>query len=331
MSKLFITGITGTLGQAILDLISIKTPHKTRRLKKNWFVYGIGSSESKIKELELLYRESKNEKPSRNLILFAGDICDQTILNQCISNSNAVIHVAAKKQIENVQRCPISAFNTNIFSTLLIAEICRHYQKRFVFMSTDKAVNPVGFYGWSKKIAEQIVLGDDKRLLSEDIDQFSGTVIRSGNILASSGSIFEIWKNTAKQGYITKFGKGHTRYVVKREVLAKLIIEASRSDWQSKIIIPQEMELWDIDGLADAVAKYLGLKAKVVEQGIIQKGIPDKLHEDLYTAEELDKGKVFLWEENKGLQPAPSKYLWQRCIPDQKVIEELWMSVDKQD
>lgn len=327
-NKLFITGITGTVGRAVLDSVSEKTEAGTMRIKQDWHIFGIASGESKIKELEKLYRHPETTAPSDRLTLDATDINDQMTIDRHVSNADAVIHTAAKKHIDYVQKAPVGAFHTNTCGTLIIAEACRRHNKKLVFMSTDKAVEPILFYGWTKQIAEQIVLGLDCQT-----PKLSGTVIRSGNIAASSGSIFTIWHREAtKLGFISTFNENHTRYVVQRHDLAKLLMEAAKSNWQSKIVMPRRMQLWHMDKLANAVAEYLresfpkeykDLAVKAIKRGPV-KEVREKKNELMYTESESYEGKVFLWDEETGLQPAPYPPPWDESIPSQDIIERLW-------
>lgn len=165
--RIFITGLTGTLGTAIAKLHHAKGD------------IVLGCSRSEDRAIKWL-RENKN---TATLILGdAAYLADtQSQLGSIIHSVDRVYHLAAMKHVDLCELHPYEAFTQNVHLTSLISQVCEKYEKELIFSSSDKACLPISTYGATKLLGEKIVLNS------------GGSVVRLGNIIGSSGSVFKKW------------------------------------------------------------------------------------------------------------------------------------------
>jgi FlaA1/EpsC-like NDP-sugar epimerase len=162
-------------------------------------LYLLGHGENSIyqidRELRLLQEEGVGEKAT--LVPIIGDLKDSNYVDYILSQlkADAIFHTAAYKHVPMMEENPVAAIENNVFGTEnLINSAEKHGIKRFVHISTDKAVQPVSVYGVSKYICEQMVLDAAKR---------GGpifVVVRFGNVLGSRGSIVPLFQQQIEKG-----------------------------------------------------------------------------------------------------------------------------------
>ena len=162
-------------------------------------LYLFGHGENSIyqidRELRLLQEEGVGEKAT--LVPVIGDLRDSDYVNYILGNlkADAVFHTAAYKHVPMLEENPVAAIENNVFGTenLVLAAI-KHGIKRFVHITTDKAVEPVSIYGASKYLCEQMVL----EAASQNGPNFM--VVRFGNVLGSRGSIVPLFQQQIEKG-----------------------------------------------------------------------------------------------------------------------------------
>lgn len=199
--KVFITGITGTLGSALAEL------HLARGDK----VYGCGRSESKGVEWQ------KAHPAARLFVGQAGNLAVRD--SECrlhLYGCDRVYHLAALKHVDVCERQPWEATRNNVDLTQAVATVCEQTGIPLVFASTDKACLPEGVYGSTKLIGERIVLAR------------GGAAVRLGNLIGSSGSVFRTWwSQTEANEPITLTDPTMTRYFI--PVAAAALFMADRA------------------------------------------------------------------------------------------------------
>jgi len=162
-------------------------------------LYLFGHGENSIyqidKELRLLQEEGVGEKAA--IVPIIGDLKDAGYMDYILSQlkADAIFHTAAYKHVPMMEANPVAAIENNVFGTEnLINASIKHGIKRFVHISTDKAVEPVSVYGVSKYLCEQMVLEAAKK------DSTNFVIVRFGNVLGSRGSIVPLFQQQIEKG-----------------------------------------------------------------------------------------------------------------------------------
>ncbi|MDR2134484.1 MAG: polysaccharide biosynthesis protein [Treponema sp.] len=167
-------------------------------------LYLFGHGENSIyqidRELRLLQEEGVGEKAT--LVPVIGDLKDADYMDYILGQLRAdvVFHTAAYKHVPMMEENPVAAIENNLLGTEnLIRSAKKHGVKRFVHITTDKAVDPVSVYGASKFLCEQLVLAAAR----EDRQKgrpLNFMVVRFGNVLGSRGSIMPLFQKQIERG-----------------------------------------------------------------------------------------------------------------------------------
>lgn len=161
--RIFITGITGTLGQAFVD-----------HLRYGYALSGVDHNEERVAALK---------RVDPHLDVKIGDFADADL-----SNTDVLIHLAAFKHIDLCETSPTACISNNVVKTFNLFQNAHRNGVDILFMSTDKAVEPCSVYGYSKALMEKMV------------SELGGAFARSGNILASNGSVVNTWERAIQEG-----------------------------------------------------------------------------------------------------------------------------------
>ena len=164
-------------------------------------LYLFGHGENSIynidKELRILQSEGVGEKAT--IVPIIGDLKNADYLNWLLPQMHidVIFHCAAYKHVPLMEENPVAAIENNVFGTenLLNAALASNV-KRFVLISTDKAVEPVSVYGVSKMLCEKLVLSIAKKAKNNQSFMF----VRFGNVLGSRGSILPLFMEQIKTG-----------------------------------------------------------------------------------------------------------------------------------
>ncbi len=257
---ILITGGTGSFGKNFVKFLLDNT--KVKKI--------IIFSRDELKQSRM-----NAELNDARLRFFLGDVRDLPRLQRAFRGVDIVIHTAALKQIPTLEYNPFEAIKTNIIGTqnLIEAAVDRGV-KKVLFISTDKAAQPVNLYGATKLCAEKLFVNAD--VYSAGKTLFS--CVRYGNVVGSRGSIVEILlKNRdIKRVYLTD--ERMTRFWITLEQSFKLVFFALDSMAGGEIFIPKIPSMRIID-LFDAIVP--GAKKEIIG---IRPG--EKLHELLLTPEE---------------------------------------------
>lgn len=223
--RVFITGITGSLGTAIAHL------HHDRGDK----VHGCARDEDRGLRWH-------REHPGMGHLILAdcATIGDRmTRAGRLLPTMDRLYHCAALKHVDACEADPVEAFTQNVIATARVAGACRVAGVPVVFASTDKAYQPANVYGATKLIAERIVLGE------------GGAVVRFGNLIGSSGSVFRLWAEAVERGEPIRLTDPEmTRYFIPVREAARFMADQAVT---GEIAIPFDMRAVRMGDVAAAI------------------------------------------------------------------------------
>ena len=219
---ILITGGTGTLGHALVKLLSPLGEHKPARV--------IVLSRDEFKQAEM-----RREFP--DVRYFIGDVRDLDRLTMAFNQVDYVIHLAAMKRIEACEFDPFEALLTNIDGTRNVVKAAmRCGVKRVVNISTDKAIAPANIYGHTKGTAEQLVT--QANIYGKSDTRFAN--VRLGNLIGSRGSVIEVWREAARNGGVIQItGPDVRRFWITIEDAAQLILRALEDMQGGEVYVPK--------------------------------------------------------------------------------------------
>ena len=171
-----VTGAGGSIGSEICRQVSLLKPKKIILIEENEFA---------------LYKALQNLKG--NILPILADIRDFEKINTIIKDykPDIVFHAAALKHITFVEEDPMEALKTNFLATYKLCKICKsHNIPKFIFISTDKAVNPSNIMGASKRLCEKYI---QNYSLSSNTTKF--LIVRFGNVLGQLDPLFLFFRN----------------------------------------------------------------------------------------------------------------------------------------
>lgn len=292
--RILITGGTGSFGQAmtrwLLDndhtirinsVPSIEEKmelEKQRGKLKDKFVTVCILSRDQHKQ-ELMERRLKESGYDLNQVrFFIGDVRDRRRLYRAVKNVTYVIHAAAMKIIPSCEYNVSECIQTNIIGTENVVEVCAQSDtvKKFLLISTDKAVLPINVYGRCKAVAENITTMADYNYGSP---QCEFVTIRLGNVISSNGSVIPLFsklKNEKKPIPVTD--RNMTRFFIPLSEVTKFAWDAIQYGGTGRILIP-----WMKAARISLLARKFG-SVKIIG---IRPG--EKIHEDIISPHEMPR------------------------------------------
>lgn len=280
----FVTGAGGSIGSEIfMQLFNLPVKQ----------VVAFGHGENSIHEL--IQKVGKDPR----FAYCIGDVKDYKKLDREMAKykPDVVFHAAAHKHVPLMEEYPDEAIKNNIYGTYNCARAAiAHNVARFIFVSTDKAVNPSSVMGATKRIAEKIILS-----LNAEKSATKFTLTRFGNVLGSRGSVVPIFKKQIESGGpVTVTHPEMTRYFMSIREAARLVIK-SATVTEGHIFILDMGKPVKISDLAKTMIRLSGYKENEIkiEYTGIRPG--EKLNEEVLTSgEEITKSsfeKLFISTE----------------------------------
>ena len=298
---ILVTGGGGSIGSELCRQIAA---HKAKTL----IIFDIYENNAYDIQLEL-----REKHPELDLVTLIGSVRDSRRLEHVFSKyrPEIVFHAAAHKHVPLMEDSPCESIKNNVLGTYKTAFAAMKYGcKRFVLISTDKAVNPTNVMGASKRLCEMVVQSFDKKIKSGKAGLIPGmnghgermtlgcdagtefVAVRFGNVLGSNGSVVPIFKKQiAKGGPVTVTHPDIIRYFMTVPEAVSLVLQAGVYARGGEIFVLDMGSPVKIDSLARNLIKLSGLKPDVdikIEYTGLRPG--EKLYEEkLMAAEGLEK------------------------------------------
>jgi FlaA1/EpsC-like NDP-sugar epimerase len=238
-------------------------------------------SEYALYQLEL---DIKNSLTNIHLMVFVGDIKNKKRIDKILKDykPSLVFHAAAYKHVPMMENHNvIEAFQNNVLGTYELALACQKAKvKKFVLISTDKAVNPTNVMGATKRLAEMLCQG-----MPESTTQF--IMVRFGNVLGSSGSVIPRFREQIKSGGpVTVTHPEITRYFMSIPEATQLVMQAGLMGQGGEVFLLDMGEPVKIIDLAKDMIKLSGFDENDIK--IIFTGLRpgEKLYEELLADDE---------------------------------------------
>ena len=270
-----VTGAGGSIGAELCRQIARVGP--TRLVL-------VDNGEPGLFEIE---RELVDERGFHATAAILADAGNATKMRQIFEKyrPTVVFHAAAYKHVALLEANPLDAVRNNTLATRTVADVAVEFgAKRFVLVSTDKAVNPKTIMGQSKALCEWIVEAWGHR--SDAATRFCG--VRFGNVLGSSGSVIPIFrKQIARGGPVTVTHVEMTRFFMTIPEAVQLVIQAGAIGGRGQVYVLDMGEPVKIVDLAETMIRLSG-KEPVTDIGIEFIGARpgEKLHEELWSQDE---------------------------------------------
>jgi len=275
-----VTGAAGSIGSELVRQIVQYSPS---------VLVLIDQAETPLYEIE---REMVEQLiPATKVVSFVADVCNRSRLQYILEEypADIIFHAAAYKHVPMMERNPYEAVLTNVMGTKTLADLAVAKRvKKFVMVSTDKAVNPTSIMGCSKRIAEIYVQSLNNFNESLGIAHTSFVTTRFGNVLGSSGSVIPYFKKQiAAGGPVTVTHPDITRYFMTIPEASSLVLEAGVMGNGGEIFLFDMGKPIRIHDLARKMILLSGLEEgrdiQIVFTGLRE---GEKLYEELLNTEE---------------------------------------------
>ncbi|MEH7124210.1 nucleoside-diphosphate sugar epimerase/dehydratase [Bacillus sp. JJ1773] len=277
---ILVTGAGGSIGSEICRQIAKFKPAK---------IILLGHGENSIYHIDMEMRETFGD--ALLIVAEIADIQDREKIFEVIGEyrPDIIYHAAAHKHVHLMEWNPKEAVKNNVIGTKNLAEAAHHHRvSHFVMISTDKAVNPTGVMGATKRLAEMIIQNLNEK------SQTKFVAVRFGNVLGSRGSVIPLFiRQIQNGGPVTVTHPDMVRYFMTIPEAARLVIQAGALAKGGEIFILDMGEPVRILDLVHNVIRLSGYKLD--EINIIFTGIRpgEKLVEELLAKDEMIDKQVY--------------------------------------
>lgn len=251
-ATVLVTGAGGSIGSELCRQIARFKPKRLLMMDIN--ENGLYMLEQEFNRL----RMHKHLDPAIEIVSYVTSIRDKEALSSlfALERPDVVYHAAAHKHVPLMETRPMEAIKNNVFGTHNVIETCiEHNVKRFIMISTDKAVNPTNVMGASKRMTEMILQAYGENGVTKM------AAVRFGNVLGSNGSVIPIFKNQiAEGGPITITDKRIERYFMTIPEAAQLVLQAGFYASQGEIFVLDMGKPVKILDLAEKLIRLSGFE-----------------------------------------------------------------------
>ncbi len=282
-----VTGAGGSIGSELCRQIMLHNPKQ---------ILLLDNYENSLYDIEL---ELKTTHPNNDIRAVVANIREKDRLDKIFEQyrPDIVFHAAAHKHVPLMENNPTEAIKNNVFGTYNLVNCSDSYNvKRFILISTDKAVNPTNIMGATKRLCEMIIQAKNKQSNTEYV------AVRFGNVLGSNGSVVPLFKKQLAQGGpLTVTHKEITRFFMTIPEAVALVLQAITYAEGGEIFVLDMGEPVKIYDLAKSLIELSGYTlGEDMEIEITGMRPGEKLYEELLMDEEnLEKTKhekIFITE-----------------------------------
>jgi FlaA1/EpsC-like NDP-sugar epimerase len=299
--RVLITGAGGSIGSELVRTVLTFEPSSTAILD--------------IDETDLFYLMNRFRRAETEIVPVIGDIRDRQKMEDVFERfrPEIVIHSAAYKHVPVLESYPEEAVKTNILGTKILGELALKFKvEKFVYISTDKAINPVSVMGSTKRVGEEML----RILNGREGTKFIS--VRFGNVLGSRGSVIPVFEDQIKRGGpVTVTHPEMKRYFMATSEAVLLVLEAAAIGEGGEAYILDMGEPIKILDLAREMIRLSGHEPDV-DIPIVFSGLRpgEKLFEELLGAEE-------------GSEPTEHARIFKARNPTIKPDEETFLKIEK--
>lgn len=271
--KILVTGGGGSIGSEICRQVIKYKPAQ---------LIILDNYENNAYELML---EIKGNYPGANISVMIATVRDKIAIDEVFAKvrPDIVFHAAAHKHVPLMENTPKEAVKNNIIGTFNVAKASIKYGvKRFIMISTDKAVNPTNIMGATKRVCEMMVQTFNDKQRTEFV------AVRFGNVLGSNGSVIPIFKQQIKNGGPVKVThRDITRFFMTIPEAASLVLQAGGYAYSGEVFVLDMGKPIKIYELAEKMIKLMGYTpGKDIKIEIVGLRPGEKLYEELYMTSE---------------------------------------------
>ena len=340
--RILITGSAGSIGSEMARQIAKYSPAE---------LILIDSAETPQHDIRLMMAKQFPEIKAETIVT---TICSKSRMEHIFKTylPDYVFHAAAYKHVPMMENNPCESIQNNVYGTKILADLAIKYGvKKFVMISTDKAVNPTNVMGCSKRICEIYVQSLNKAVkegIVKGETQFVTT--RFGNVLGSNGSVIPLFKKQIKAGGpVTVTDPRIIRYFMLIPEACKLVLEAGTKGNGGEIFVfdmgkpvniaDMAQRMINLSGAKNVEIKYTGLRAgeKLYEEVLNEKeSTKPSFHEKIRIAEvreydytEVSKQIDNLIEKSKLYDEMLTVKIMKEIVPEYKSNNSIYEKLDK--
>lgn len=340
--RILTTGSAGSIGSEMVRQIAKYSPAE---------LILIDSAETPQHDIRLMMAKQFPEIKAETIVT---TICSKSRMEHIFKTylPDYVFHAAAYKHVPMMENNPCESIQNNVYGTKILADLAVKYGvKKFVMISTDKAVNPTNVMGCSKRICEIYVQSLNKAIEEGIINgktQFVTT--RFGNVLGSNGSVIPLFKKQIKAGGpVTVTDPRIIRYFMLIPEACKLVLEAGTKGNGGEIFVfdmgkpvniaDMAQRMINLSGAKNVEIKYTGLRAgeKLYEEMLNEKeSTKPSFHDKIrianvreYDYTEVSKQIDNLIEKSKLYDEMLTVKIMKEIVPEYKSNNSIYEKLDK--